>query len=112
MNPNLINNLENMLARGQDNALLRFSLGTAYLQQEDYANAALHLARCVALDPLYSAAWKHYAKALAAQQLTDQAIAAYEQGLLVAQQKGDKQAEKEMRVFLKRLQKNDPSHSV
>jgi Tfp pilus assembly protein PilF len=110
MNSNLINNLENLLAKGQDNALLRFSLGSAYLQQNDYTKAAEHLACCVALDPLYSAAWKHYAKALSVQQLTEQAITAYEQGIIAAQQKGDKQAEKEMHIFLKRLQKNNPTN--
>ncbi len=57
------------------------------------------------LDPGYSAAWKLYGKVLAEQGLTDEAIQAYEKGITLAESRGDIQAAKEMRVFLKRLRK-------
>ncbi len=98
----LIENLEKMLAAGQDNALLRYSLGSAYLKQNDLAQAREHLKMAVTLDANYSAAWKSYAQALTALQELDAARAAYENGIRVAEQKGDLQAAKEMRVFLKR----------
>lgn len=99
----MIDGLEKMLAQGKDSAELRFGLGNAYLSRGDALLAAEHLQRCVAMKPDYSAAWKLLAKAQQAQGLNEAAITTYQQGIAVAQQQGDKQAEKEMRVFLKRL---------
>ena len=50
--------LEKMLAKGMDNALLRFGLGKGYLDAAEFALAAEHLQRCVEFDAQYSAAWK------------------------------------------------------
>ena len=97
--------LEAMLARGEDNALLRFTLGNILFQQKKYAEAEIHLARAVELDPGYSAAWKIYGRALGAAGKTPEAITALNQGIAVATQRGDIQAVKEMTVFLKRLEK-------
>jgi tetratricopeptide (TPR) repeat protein len=102
---NIITNFEAMLAKGQDNAMLRFGLGNAYFKQKDFATAARHFAKSLEFDPNYSAAWKGYGKALAENQQIQEAIEAYTQGIAVAEKKGDKQAAKEMTVFLKRLQK-------
>jgi Tfp pilus assembly protein PilF len=101
----LTENLEAMLARGQDNALLRFSLGGAYLKAGDSDRAAAHLSQAVAHDPQYSAAWKLYGKALAESGRPADAIAAFDSGIAVAEAKGDIQAAKEMRVFRKRAEK-------
>lgn len=97
--------LEKMLAKGMDNALLRFGLGKGYLDAGELARAAEHLQHCVKFDPQYSAAWKLLGQALNKQGLIDQARAAWTQGLRVADEKGDKQAGKEITVFLKRLDK-------
>ena len=97
--------LEKMLAKGMDNALLRFGLGKGYLDTGDAARAAEHLQRCVEQDPLYSAAWKLLGKAWQAAGDAEQARAAWQQGIAAAQSKGDKQAEKEMSVFLRKLDK-------
>lgn len=94
-----------MLAAGQDNALLRLSLGNAYLKQGEPGLAREHLKIAVTLDANYSAAWKSYAQALTALKELDAARAAYEAGIRVAEQKGDMQAAKEMKVFLQRLKK-------
>src|SRR5512141_2553319 len=96
---------EKMLAAGKDGALLRFSLGNEYLKAGDAGQAATHLARAVALDPRYTAAWKLYGKALAAAGRPEDALAAYRAGIAVAHDHGDKQAEKEMRVFARRLER-------
>ena len=61
----LVDNLEAMLARGQDSALLRYSLGGEYLKLDQAGKAAEHLRLAVAKDPKYSAAWKLLGKALA-----------------------------------------------
>jgi predicted Zn-dependent protease len=99
----MLDSLEKMLGKGIDNALLRFGLGKAYLDLDDPAKAAEHLQRCVEFDPNYSAAWKLLGKAQLG--LGDSAAArqAWEQGISAAQGHGDKQAEKEMSVFLRRL---------
>jgi predicted Zn-dependent protease len=101
----LIENLENLLAKGQDTALLRFSLGQAYLQAGQSEAATEHLAQAISLDPHYSAAWKLYARALADSGKIAEAVAAYEHGITIAETRGDIQAAKEMKVFLKRLKK-------
>ncbi len=100
----LIDKLEQLLASGQDNALLRYGLGNEYLKADRYDRAAEHFRKAVEHDPNYSAAWKLLGKALTAAGRNDAAIRAYENGLRVAEQKGDVQVAKEMKVFLKRLQ--------
>lgn len=96
---------EKLLATGKDSALLRFSLGNEYLKADDPNAAAAHLASAVAQDGDYTAAWKLLGKALAAAERRDEAIAAYRDGIAAAKRKGDRQAEKEMNVFLRRLEK-------
>ncbi|WP_006788386.1 tetratricopeptide repeat protein [Thiorhodospira sibirica] len=98
--------LEDLLTRGQDNALLRFSLGNAYLQANDAAQAIVHLRQALVYDPDYSAAWKLLGKALTLDGQTAEALSAYTQGIEVAARRGDKQAEKEMQVFKKRLEQH------
>ncbi|WPN98365.1 tetratricopeptide repeat protein [Pseudomonas sp. MUP55] len=99
----MLESLEKMLAKGVDNSLLRFGLGKGYLDLNDHARAAEHLRKCVEFDPKYSAAWKLLGKAQ--QGLGDAAAArqAWEKGIEAARAHGDKQAEKEMTVFLKKL---------
>ncbi len=92
-----------MLEQGQDNALIRFSLGNAYFNAKDYEQAVEHLSQALKHDPDYSAAWKLYGKALAAAGRDNEAIIAYQQGIQIAEKKGDIQAAKEMKIFLKRL---------
>jgi tetratricopeptide (TPR) repeat protein len=101
-----IDTFEAMLARGQDSALLRFSLGNEYAKSEEYERALLHLAAAVRLDPGYSAAWKSYGKALAAARRHRDAVDAFDAGIKAAEAKGDVQAAKEMRVFRKRAEKS------
>jgi Flp pilus assembly protein TadD len=92
-----------LLASGKDNALLRFSLGNEYLKLGQASEAVSHLKRAVELNPQHSAAWKLLGRALAECDKREEARAAYEQGITVAEAKGDKQAAKEMRVFARRL---------
>jgi uncharacterized protein HemY len=73
----LRSNLEALLASGQDNALLRFTLGNECLKTDECATAAEHLERAVA----------------------------WTEGVAAAERKGDLQAAREMGVFLRRLDK-------
>ena len=102
----LIDNLESILVKGQDSPLLRYGLGSEYLKQEQFDKAALHLRKAVELDPGYSAAWKLLGQALTFGGRLPEAAEVYARGIEVAEQKGDIQAAKEMRVFVKRISKS------
>ncbi|MES1927114.1 TPR repeat-containing protein [Salinisphaera sp. T31B1] len=104
--------LQDMLAGGQDNALLRFSLGELLAKEGEHAAAAEHLGEAVALDPDYSAAWKLYGKALLDSGQVEPAIDALEHGITVAEARGDNQAAREMQVFLRRAAKQGGSRDT
>jgi Tfp pilus assembly protein PilF len=101
----MISQLEKLLGTPRDCALLRYSLGLEYAKTGDHARAAEYLRDAVERDPLYSAAWKMLGKSLAELQRNEEALAAFKQGIAAAQKKGDRQAEKEMTVFAKRVEK-------
>lgn len=98
-------NFEKMLAAGKDSALLRFSIGNEYAKAHEWASAVEPLGNAVALDPQFTAAWKLYARALQETGRPREALAAYRTGIDVAQRKGDRQAEKEMTVFARRIER-------
>ncbi|MFK5984374.1 MAG: tetratricopeptide repeat protein [Pseudomonadota bacterium] len=100
-----IDTLKNLLAQGQDSVILRFGLGNALFKSGQAEQAIPHLKAALEFDPQYSAAWKVLGRALVKVGDNQQAIEVYEKGLLVAENKKDIQAVKEMRVFLKRLLK-------
>ncbi len=105
----LIANLEGLLARGSDAPSLRLALATGYLAAGDAAAAARHAEAAVGLDPEYSAGWKVLGRSLTSAGRADAAIKAYEQGIAVAERRGDRQAAKEMQVFLRRLRQRSQS---
>ncbi len=98
----MISQLEKLLGTPRDGALLRYSLGLEYAKAGNHTRAIEYLREAVARDPLYSAAWKALGKALGE---TSEALEAYRRGIEAAKQKGDRQAEKEMTVFARRLEK-------
>ena len=100
----MIRELEKLLGTPRDGALLRYSLGLEYAKTGDHVRAIQYLRDAVERDPLYSAAWKALGNALREAQPAD-ALDAYRRGIAAAQKKGDKQAEKEMTVFARRLEK-------
>lgn len=101
----MISQLEKLLGTPRDGALLRYSLGLEYAKAGELARAIEYLRDAVAREPLYSAAWKALGNALRDSDLPEEALAAYRQGIEAAKTKGDRQAEKEMTVFARRLEK-------
>jgi Tfp pilus assembly protein PilF len=99
----LISSLEKMIGTPRDGALLRYSLGTEYLKTGDQVRAIEHLREAVQRDPDYSAAWKLLGKALLEAEQSAQALEAWTHGIEAARRKGDRQAEKEMTVFARRV---------
>ena len=111
MGHDLIANLEALLAKGSDGATLRLALASRYLDAGNAAAAVKHAEAAVGLDPEYSAAWRALGEALTAAGRLVEAEQSYERGIAVAERRGDQQAAKEMRVFVKRLRresKTDP----
>ena len=104
----MISALEKLLGTPRDGALLRYSLGLEYAKAGEPQKALAHLREALVRDPLYSAAWKLLAKLLGDSGQTQEALAAYRQGIDAARKKGDRQAEKEMAVFARRLEKTLP----
>ena len=102
----ILNNLKNMIGTERENQLLHYSIGNEYLKSEDYNLAEEHFRKALSLDPDYSAAWKLLGKTLNAAEKYEQAIEVFTQGIAVAENKGDIQAAKEMKVFLKRASNN------
>lgn len=98
----LIANLRGQCGGPRDGALLRYALGNALLEAGDLAAATEELRHALRFDPRYSAAWKLLGKACLAADDRVAAAEAWRQGIAVARERGDKQAEKEMAVFLRR----------
>ena len=88
--------------------MLRLTLARLLAQTGQWEKAAAHLRSAVEQKPDYSAAWKELGQAHRAMGQNDAALAAWQQGIEAAQANGDKQAEKEMGVFVRRLSKTRP----
>ena len=101
----MISALEKLLGTPRDGALLRYSLGLEYHKAGERDKALEHLQEALRRDPLYSAAWKALGGVLTELDRPVEALAAYREGIEAAGRKGDRQAEKEMTVFARRLEK-------
>ena len=99
----MIANLEKLLDTPRDGALLRYSLGCEHLKAGEPERGIQRLREALERDPGYSAAWKVLGRALAAGGQVDEARAAYASGIEAARKRGDRQAEREMTVFARRL---------
>jgi Tfp pilus assembly protein PilF len=97
-------NLEAMLARGSEGAVLRFTLASRYFERGELERALAHAEVAVTLDADYSAAWRLLGRIQAAAGSGERAAESFRRGIAVAEQRGDRQAAKEMRVFLRRLE--------
>src|SRR5262245_27545195 len=100
-----VESLEKLIGTPRDGSLLRYSLGLEYSKIGDTAKAIEHLKDAVLKDPDYSAAWRTLGKTLEKAEQIQEALQAYRSGIAAAQKKGDKQAEKEMTVFARRIEK-------
>ena len=96
-----------MLARGEDNAMMRFALGSKYSKTGDADRAVEHLSVAVSLEPDYSAAWKLLGKVQAEAALGAEVMEIFRTGIEAAGRRGDQQAAREMQVFLKRFEKTE-----
>jgi len=105
----LISSLEKLIGTPRDGALLRYSLGTELLKSGEPLRAIAELREAVQRDPGYSAAWKTLGRALVEAGQAAEALDAWSRGIEAARARGDRQAEKEMTVFARRLAKQQES---
>lgn len=106
----LIQRLEKMLEAGNDNLLLRFGLGKAYAEMQQYEQAISHLEQAVLFDAMHSSSWFWLGRAQYEHGRLDDAEKSLEKTVQVATEKGDSQTVKMAQVFLRRIKKagNDP----
>ena len=97
-----LDSLRAQLGGPRDGALLRYSLGSALLDADDTTEAIAQLRAALEFDAGYSAAWKRLGQACLRAGDAQAAAEAWRRGIAAAEARGDVQAAKEMRVFLKR----------
>ena len=105
MNDSLADRLEAMLAKGEDNPLLRFGLGNSYFNEKRFEQALSHLHALLEQDPSHSAGWKLLGRSYQGLGRLEEARDILQQGLQVAQGNGDQQVVREITVFLKKLER-------
>jgi Tfp pilus assembly protein PilF len=95
--------IEKMIAGGRDSYEARLAAGQARLKRGDFEIAIEHLEKATEHQAEQTMAWQELGKAFNESGQIERARAAWQRGLEVATANGDKQAEKTMTVFLKRL---------
>jgi predicted Zn-dependent protease len=95
-----------LIGTERDSALLRVTIANALLREENADEAEQQLTEATKMDPAYTAAWKQLGKVRLSLDDTDGARQAWQSGLDAARENGDKQAEKEMGVFIRRLDRS------
>ena len=100
MNPEAI---EKLIDQGRDSYEARLAAGQARLKAGDLVRAIEHLEVATGHRPDQTMAWQELGKALNESARPEAARTAWEKGLEAARANGDKQAEKVIGVFLKRL---------
>ncbi len=100
MNPEAI---EKLIDQGRDTYEARLAAGQARLKAGDLALAIEHLEVATGHRPDQTMAWQELGTALNESSRPQAARTAWENGLQAARANGDKQAEKVIGVFLRRL---------
>lgn len=98
-----IESLLKLIGTPRDNAMLRLTVARLLAAAGRLSEAEEHLEAAVGMDANYTAAWKELGRVLLQRADSEGAAAAWRKGLEIARTQGDKQAEREMSVFLKRL---------
>ena len=98
-----IESLLKLVGTPRDNSMLRLTLARLLADRSDLEQAETHLQMAIEMDGEYTAAWKELGKVRRLNNDAPGAARAWRQGIEVARARGDKQAEKEMTVFLRRI---------
>ena len=98
----LLERFETQLAEGNDSAILRLSIAQQLSTATRFDEAIGHLQRALLLNPLYTAVWLALGQAFEKTGNATRAIGTYKSGIETAKKNGDKQAERQMGVYLSR----------
>ena len=101
----LLERFEAQLAEGKDSAILRLSIAQQLSTATRFDEAIAHLQHALLLNPLYTAVWLALGQAFEKTGDATHAIGTYKSGIETAKKNGDKQAERQMGVYLSRLLK-------
>ena len=97
-----LNALIRQLESGRDSALLRLTIAMAHCQREEPSEALAHLAKCVTMEPGYSAAWRLMGNIHFGLQHWSHALDSYFRALECAKRNGEDQLVRELQVRIKR----------
>ena len=100
MNPDV---LEKLIDKGRDGYEARLAAGQARMASGDLEKAVEHLEAATRFEPSYTAAWQALGQAYSALDRPQDARTAWQSGEAAARANGDKQSEKVLGVWLKRL---------
>ena len=103
-----IETLLKLVGTERDSAMLRLTLARLLAADDELEQAEAHLEAAIGMDRDYTAAWKELGKVRKQNRDNEGAAQAWQDGIEAARANGDKQAEKEMTVFLKRLSREQP----
>jgi Tfp pilus assembly protein PilF len=103
-----IDTLLKLVGTERDSAMLRLTLARLLAADHEPEQAETHLEAAIGMDRDYTAAWKELGKVRQQRGNSAGAAEAWREGIAQARSNGDKQAEKEMTVFLKRLSREQP----
>lgn len=92
-----------LIGTPRDNAMLRLTVARLLAGNGRFPEAEQHLEAAIGMDENYTAGWKELGRVRLQRGDSARAAAAWRKGLEIARMQGDKQAEREMSVFLKRL---------
>jgi tetratricopeptide (TPR) repeat protein len=98
--------LRALAAESPDDATTQFLLGRELASAGHADEAAAAFAAAIVADADYAAAYRQLGNALETAGRRDEAADAYRRGVVVADRTNDLQAGKEMRAFLKRLERD------
>lgn len=95
--------LRRLLEADPDDPFLLYALAQEYARQQRWADALAHYDRCLAVDPLYSYAYYHKARAQMASGEPAAAASTIRQGLDAARRAQDDHAAAELQALLDSL---------
>ena len=98
-----VENLIRLVGTERDSAMLRLTIARLLAARGSLTEAESHLEAALHMDRDYTAAWKELGKVRRMGDDPEGAARAWQEGIERARANGDKQAEKEMTVFLRRL---------
>ncbi|MBY6205036.1 tetratricopeptide repeat protein [Halomonas denitrificans] len=97
--------IEKLIDNGRDGYEARLAAGQARQASGDLDRAIAHFEAATAFKPGNTMAWQALGRARHEQGDDEQARTAWERGLAAAQANGDKQSEKVLAVWLRRLER-------